>query len=145
MLQTVLCHVVHARSPAAAHHSCMDASSTLPRPCPKLQPAALHRYLATLNDSTPGAAWVWDLLSGGLAAVLHHVGPVKRLRWAPKADTLAITTGTGRVYLWSPAGASVVHIPLRGFAAQQLQWSPEGDALVLCDREAFCCAYVAGN
>jgi hypothetical protein len=103
------------------------------------------RYLATLNDNTPGAAWVWDLVAGGLVAVLHHVGAaVKSLQWAPGSETLAVTaTGTGRVYLWSPAGASVVHIPLRGFCAQRLQWGPDGKALLLCDREAFCCAYMA--
>ncbi len=140
-----LCFDMWCHGPCSIVQHPRGYRQTLPGLCPELQPAALHRYLATLNDSTPGAAWVWDLLSGGLAAVLHHVGPVKSLRWAPKADMLAVTTGTGRVYLWSPAGASVVHIPLRGFAAQQLQWSPEGDALVLCDREAFCCAYVAGN
>jgi hypothetical protein len=88
---------------------------------------------------------VWDLVAGGLVALLHHVGPVKALQWAPGSETLAVATGAGRVYLWSPAGASVVHIPLRGFCARRLQWGPDGKALLLCDREAFCCGYMADS
>ncbi len=57
---------------------------------------------------------------------------------------MAICTGRGRVFLWSPAGASVVHVPLRGFQAIHVAWSNAGTSFVLCDRDAFCCAYLTG-
>lgn len=55
---------------------------------------------------------------------------------------LAVTAGCGRVYVWTPSGSSIVHIPLQGFSAGSLVWGPDGASLALMDREAFCCAYV---
>jgi hypothetical protein len=55
-----------------------------------------------------------------------------------------VLTGGAKVYLWSPGGASVVHVPLPGFQAHSLAWSPSGASLALSDRgESFCCAYLA--
>lgn len=72
---------------------------------------------------------------------------------------LAVVTGGGKLYLWAPAGASVVHIPLTSFQAHGLQWAPPqlphgpgaadvpsgASNFVLLDREAFCLAYLAGG
>ena len=55
---------------------------------------------------------------------------------------LAVCTGSTKVYLWSPEGASCVHIPLPGFRAASLRWHPAGTCLLLADKEAVCCAYL---
>ena len=47
--------------------------------------------------------------------------------------------------MWTPAGASIVHVPLANFAAQGAAWSATGSCFVLHDREAFCCAYLQGQ
>lgn len=119
------------------------------------RPGALHwspdgRYLATLNDNMPSAVWVWDTSLACLAALLLHASPVRRLGWAPRGGgsggaRLAVAAGGARIYLWSPGGASVVHIPLAGFAPSGLHWAPGGGVLALTDKESFCCAYLAAG
>lgn len=49
--------------------------------------------------------------------------------------------GDSKLYLWTPEGASCVHIPLPGFRAAGLAWHPGGESLVLTARDAFCCAF----
>eukprot|EP00798_Chlamydomonas_sp_ICE-L_P020694 gene20694-27493_t len=54
--------------------------------------------------------------------------------------------GTSRVYMWTPAGASIVHIPLKNFCAQGIKWEPrKGSSFVLTDAAAFCCAYLSNE
>jgi hypothetical protein len=111
----------------------------------------------------PHAVWVWDLRTADLAAVLAHASPVRALAWAPAgggdggggdwdsgggkggggggAERLGIVTGGGRLYLWGPSGASVVHVPVPGFAARGLAWAPGGGAVALHGKEAFCVGY----
>ena len=71
--------------------------------------------LATVNENMPHAVWVWEVEQAELSTVLLHISPVKAVEWAPQGHSLAICTGSPRVYLWSPGGASVVHVPLPGF------------------------------
>ncbi len=54
-----------------------------------------------------------------------------------------MVTDSSRVYLWAPAGASVVHVPLKGFQAQQLTWEPAGSSFLLRGSDSYCCAYLA--
>jgi hypothetical protein len=56
---------------------------------------------------------------------------------------LALTTGSNKLYVWTPEGASVVHLPLSGFHASVLAWQPGGGCVLVCGRESFCCAYPA--
>ncbi|GBF93064.1 hypothetical protein Rsub_05675 [Raphidocelis subcapitata] len=126
------------------------------------------QLLATVNDNMPHAVWVWDLRTADLAAALSHVSPVRALAWAPAAaaaagdggggggagggarrqgagaggERLGVVTGGDRLYLWSPAGASVVHVPVPGFAARGLAWAPGGGAVALHGKDAFCIGYV---
>ncbi len=101
------------------------------------------RYLATLNENMPAAVWIWDMQAAELVAVLQHTAAVKALAWAPAGGTsLAVAAGSSRVYMWTPAGASIVHSPLASFGAQSVKWAPDGASLVLGAREALCCAYL---
>jgi hypothetical protein len=111
------------------------------------------RLLASVNDNTPSCVWVWDVGTASLGAVLVQLDAVRDMAWAPAAHagaggaagpTLALTTGCGRVFVWTRGGASIVHVPLAGFAAAGVAWGPGGGGcMVLQGREAFCCAYVA--
>ncbi|KXZ53074.1 hypothetical protein GPECTOR_8g67 [Gonium pectorale] len=100
------------------------------------------RFLATVEDSSGPAVWVWDLGSMELGAVLLHMAPVTDLAWAPQGSTLAVVTGATKVHLWTPAGASIVHIPLPGFQAFGCSWSRGGTTLLVRGPDSFCCAYL---
>ncbi|PNW73649.1 hypothetical protein CHLRE_13g567150v5 [Chlamydomonas reinhardtii] len=100
------------------------------------------RYAASLEDCRPGSVWVWDAGAMELAALLMHLGPVTDLAWGPRGHTLAVATGSTRVYLWTPAGASIIHIPLAQFQAYGCSWNNSATTLLLRGPEAFCCAYL---
>ena len=72
---------------------------------------------------------------------------VRSLAWEPGAARLAVATGSTRVYLWAPEGASCVHVPAPGLKAAAVAWSPAADgSFLLSDAAAdgaFCCAYPA--
>jgi hypothetical protein len=92
----------------------------------------------------PHAVWVWDLAAAELAAVLCLGGCVRGLAWSPApGGPLAAVAGGGRLYLWSPAGASVVHVPLPGFAAGGAAWAAGGGAVALHGKDAFCLGYLS--
>lgn len=67
---------------------------------------------------------------------------MRAFKWDPKDHRLVICTGGTRLYIWSPNGASCIHIPHPAFSVHFADWSARGDALVLADRGTFCCAYV---
>lgn len=85
---------------------------------------------------------MWDVASMELASVMLQCGAVKDLAWDPHHPRLIVSTGGTKIYIWSPEGASCVHIPLQSFEASAVRWSPDGTALILGDRDTFCCAYV---
>ncbi|KAK3278435.1 hypothetical protein CYMTET_13627 [Cymbomonas tetramitiformis] len=100
------------------------------------------RYLVTRNDNMPTAVWIWDMDSLELATVLLQQDPVKATVWDPVHLRLAISTGGSRVYVWTPDGASCVHVPLPGFHAHNIAWNPAGTVFVLADKDTFCCSYL---
>jgi WD40 repeat protein len=100
------------------------------------------RFIASRNDNMPETVWVWDVPRLALAAVLIHRNPVLSFRWDPKKDRLAVATGTGQMFLWAPAGASVVDVPAQvDFCVQNIRWAPTGEAVALVDRTRFCVGY----
>jgi WD40 repeat protein len=128
----------------------VDITSILPptnKPNPKLGICSMawspdSTLLATVNENMPHAVWVWDVTAATLTAVLLHLSSVRGVAWSPDDAQLAVTTGGGRVYMWTPTGSSIVHIPLQGFSAGAVTWGPDGSSLVLMDKDAFCCAYI---
>lgn len=68
------------------------------------------------SDNMPQSLWVWDMQRLGLLAVLEQTGPVRCFNWDPCRPRLALCTGNGRVYLWSPAGCVSVNVPVEGMA-----------------------------
>jgi uncharacterized protein with WD repeat len=105
--------------------------------------SASGKYLATRNDNMASTVWVWDCSKLELAAVLNQADEVVAFNWDTTTDRLAICSGTTRVYVWSPDGASCVHVPLPSFQAHNVSWNPNGSAFVLTDKDIFCCAFLA--
>lgn len=100
------------------------------------------RFLATKNDAQPNVAWVWDMSTLELCAVLVQMEPVREMKWDPRAHRLVIVTGSERVYVWTPEGASFVQIPLPEFRARTVSWNPYGGEFALGDKGTFCCAFM---
>lgn len=100
-------------------------------------------FVAARCEEAPSAVWIWSVATLRLQALLVLVRPVKTVSWEPGADRLAVCTGTGKLFLWTPEGASCAHVPFAGFRAQSAAWNPKGGSLVLAAKNAFCCAYVA--
>lgn len=66
------------------------------------------------SDSVPNAVWIWDVQKLRPFVVLEHLSPVRSFQWDPQQPRLAICTGGGRLYLWSPAGCAAVQVPGEG-------------------------------
>jgi WD40 repeat protein len=86
--------------------------------------------------------WIWDVSKLSLVSLLIQKGGVKNALWDSVHDRLAFCTGNKILYLWSPKGASCVHIPIAGdFLINGMRWSPSGNSLVLMDKDQFCICY----
>ncbi len=85
------------------------------------------RFMATRNDNMPRLAWIWDVESLSLASVMLQISPIRHMQWSPEGHTLAIATGTRRIYLWTPQGASWVDVtPEAGdFGVVGCRWQPK--------------------
>ena len=65
------------------------------------------------------------------------LSPVRSFKWDPRRYRLGICSGSDKLYLWSPEGASVVAVPTKGFAVRSLAWTGDGLGMVLGDRETY--------
>ena len=102
------------------------------------------RYLATRNDNMSCAVWVWDMVGLGLAALLLQTSPVRQICWDHTQSRLAIATGNGRLYLWSPAGCVSVCVPRNpSFSLTHLTWHPAGTSISLLSSTHFCVCYLS--
>lgn len=89
------------------------------------------RFLATRNDNTPQAIWVWDAESSGLRAVLLVKQPVRAIAWAPQEHLLAAVASDANATFWSPSeGARSCRVA--GFVhLSGVEWAAEGKELVV--------------
>ena len=100
-------------------------------------------YIASKNDIMPGAVWVWNSTTSSLRAVLIHQNEVKSIVWNPLMMYLVCCTGTNRIFLWSPEGASVCDLPQenKDLKVMKIIWNPDGRNMVLIDRNQLLVAY----
>lgn len=104
--------------------------------------SADSRYLLTRNDNMPTVLWIWDISRLELAALLIQRDPIRAAAWDPIYPRVAFCTGSSHLYMWTPAGACCVKVPLPQFIVSDLKWNFDGTSLLLKDREAFCCTFV---
>ncbi|KDQ16712.1 hypothetical protein BOTBODRAFT_238662 [Botryobasidium botryosum FD-172 SS1] len=79
--------------------------------------------------------------------------PITHARWNPiRSGSLVIACDTAGVYTWSDEWisegadlaeeiAECVGIPAKNFQNKDTRWGPDGKALLLLDKETFCCAF----
>ncbi len=101
--------------------------------------SANGRYMATRNDNMPRLAWIWNVESFSLASVMLLISPIRHMQWSPEGHTLAIATGTRRIYLWTYHGASWVDVtPDAGdFGVIGCRWQPKNgkNGMLLLSRD----------
>jgi len=103
------------------------------------------RYIATRNDNMPRAIWIWDGATLLLHSVVLQQQPVREAAWHPSQHVLALCTGGGIVYLWSPNGCRTAPLPAaHEMSVRSLRWRPNGDALLLIDRDSgrYCVSFL---
>ena len=101
-----------------------------------------ERYLATKNDNLPSVVWIWNVVQKQLVSVLLQRQPVRFMKWEPENDVLGVCCCNSRIYLWSPDGASVVHVPFSKFQGVRMMWNKRSSNLILSDSHTFCIGYL---
>ncbi|CAM6111970.1 unnamed protein product [Calypogeia fissa] len=144
----------HIEGPTRTHYEVVDFPVTMKsekpqpdKPNPKQGVGLLSWspdscFILTRNDNMANALWIWDVAHLELAAVLLQKEPIRAAAWDPMQTRLALCTGSSSLYMWTPAGACCVNIPLPQFAATDLKWNPDGTSLLLKDKDSFCCTFV---
>ena len=56
--------------------------------------------------------------------------------------SLCLLNGGPKLYVWTPEGASCVHVPLPNFRPHEGSYGADGATLALGDQRALCCAYL---
>ncbi|KAJ7596922.1 WD repeat-containing protein 8 [Mycena floridula] len=109
-------------------------------------------------ESTPTAVHIFHFPSATedfvprLRTVLVQNQPVLHARWNPiRSGNLALCCGNGSMYTWSDEWVSesgeeeemaeCIGVPAKTFETRDLKWSPDGKAIILIDKDTFCCAF----
>ena len=122
--------------------------------------------LAAFNERLPHTVWIFAFSEPGegrvtasstrLLAVLQLNGAVRRICWRPgHVGKLGIVCDTRAIYTWELIAttskdqyrqrAEAIPIPNDDLKATQLQWSPDGQKILLASDSLFCCAFEAGE
>lgn len=115
--------------------------SNKPKGISHLQFSHDGRYLASVSEELPNVLWIWDNVEMGIRSVLVHKHSVKSLGWSPKHTLLATATGNSNLYLWSEEGSSVCDMPFEDFCAFSVEWSSDGQSLLVEYKNNFVVAY----
>jgi WD40 repeat protein len=100
-------------------------------------------FLATRCDDRPNVMWIWDSSKLELASVLIQTAPIRAAEWAPsQTHRLAVACASGRVYFWTPNGASCAHVPVQEMKVTSLNWCADGTSLMVAGRDTFVCAHL---
>ena len=66
---------------------------------------------ARKNDARPCLVWIWDVTKLRHVALLRQIASVRAVTWHPTRTILAVATGSGSVYFWSPNGCLCAQVP----------------------------------
>ena len=128
------------------------------------------KYLACREESQLRCMWIWSMTDVKLNAVLLLQDGIQGSAWRPastsdsgtrRAPLLAMCTGTSRIYFYAPTSSNPLFwadaplpapvvlsgqvLPTTASATpiSSLQWSPDGNLLLLQSRESFLTCSVA--
>jgi WD40 repeat protein len=78
-----------------------------------------------------------------LNTVMVHKQEVTNLEWCPKTPTLNVSTGSGKLYLWTIRVASVCQVPVNkeNFSVHATQWNPNGKSFAALDKNGLVFVY----
>ncbi|KAJ3070321.1 WD repeat-containing protein wrap73 [Podochytrium sp. JEL0797] len=101
-------------------------------------------YIASRNDNMPNSLWIFHLPTLSQSALIHQMSPIKQFLWNPLLPAIcAISCANGYIYMWSESeGCSAIEVPAVNFDIVKIEWSPDGKALVVMDKDKFCVAYL---
>ena len=89
--------------------------------------------------------WVWDLVRLQLNSILVQKAEISHLSWCPSqfTATLNISTGVGRLYLWTERVASVCQVPVskENFGVQKVTWNHNGKSFAALDKGSLVFVY----
>lgn len=102
-----------------------------------------NRYLAAKNETCPQVVWIWDLSLMCLNTVMVQKQEVESLSWCPKTPTLNVSTGSGRLYLWTTKVASICQVPVNkeNFSVHEQVWNPNGKSFAALDKNGLVFVY----
>lgn len=121
--------------------------------------------LAALTERVPHVVWIFAFaepdqgrVTGStprLLAVLQLNGAARKACWRPgHVGKLGVVCENRAVYTWELIATSTsqyrqraeaIPIPNDDLKATQLQWSPDGQKILLASDSLFCCAFEAGE
>lgn len=104
------------------------------------------QFIASRNDNMPSSVWIWEIQNLSLIAILVHLQQIKNFSWSPNKNELAICTGNGKIFFWSPEGAYVCDVPYEGrnFSVHNLKWSFDGNYIMVLDKNECVIVYPNG-
>ncbi|CCF53884.1 hypothetical protein NDA11_002248 [Ustilago hordei] len=130
--------------------------------------SAEGNLLAAFNERLPHAVWIFAFSEPGearvsgrsprLLAVMQLNGVAKKIQWRPgHIGKLGVVCENRAICTWeliptASAGeggrqyrqrAEAIPIPNDDLKASQLQWSPDGQKILLASESLFCCAFEA--
>ncbi|KNC80121.1 hypothetical protein SARC_07508 [Sphaeroforma arctica JP610] len=85
-------------------------------------------HMASRCDTQPNVLYIWNLQRFELQSVLIQMEPILHFSWRPHRHSaeIAVSTGNGHVYMWSPRGTAVMTLDIdadaRGFACRAFNW-----------------------
>ena len=111
---------------------------------PGVRTPARHPPTPFATDNMPCAVWLWDVASLSQVVLLKQMSAIRALVWHPTRQLLAIATGSGSIYFWSPSGCLCAQIPTdRNFSVMGICWAPDGSTLLVMDKDRFCLCFTA--
>ena len=96
------------------------------------------RFAASKNELYPSVVFVWDLTKLQLNSLIVQKHEIAHLTWCPSetTSTLNVSTGDGKLFLWTERVASVCQVPVskENFGVQNIRWNPNGKSFAAIDK-----------
>ncbi|ORZ21647.1 hypothetical protein BCR42DRAFT_407996 [Absidia repens] len=116
--------------------------------------------LATKNDAMPTTLWIWDVHKLKVCIIISQLNPVRYVKWNPKyAHVLVMVCGDENAYIlcqkpslqrqqqhsssidWAQSLKIIpITVPTSKFSARHIEWSQDGETLLLLDHHLYCLA-----